>query len=265
MNRTLAIQTYNGFNVTPNYYSTGGVDGSLARYLGAAPSNVGSSGIVGAQYWGQLLSCQQALYGCWGSFGGQSGSCVDSHQSLAQGCPVGVASRFGNAASYAARCGAFGGFPGYTGSQGYRIDPGSYGYGPSYGSGPSVGYGSGAGYNFGASSSYGYGPSYGTGSNYGSSYGYGSGFNYGSAPGSSGLPWANSMSQDYSSLSSMGFPPMRSSFGWNDFNYSMYDNNKSPFGVVPSGYASYAMTSPFASFGTSSTLALLGGALSLLF
>lgn len=164
---------------------------------------------------------------------------------------------------------------GYSGSYGNPggVYSGSYGnpggaYSGSYGN-PGGVY-SGSYGNPGGAYSGSYGNPYGSyQGSYGSPYGNFQGC-YGSPAGSYQASFGNAYGSFQASVANScnntyGLPQTLPSYNWGDFSASFGRDSSSPFGVVPSAYAGYAMTSPFTSFGTAAGLAAIGGALSLLF
>lgn len=263
----MAIQTHNGFHSTWQLYSQGGVDGSLARSLGASPASVGYQSFFdqgGFQNW---MYCQQKLFSGWTDFCGcdkakeakakpdkhkevkncKGNNQVHHHHHHVKPCEARKSSGnpyldFINRESALSRshnnrfCGCFGGGSGYAFGGVYGGSYGGYSGIPSFGGYGNSGYGSSGYGSFGQG--FAYYPSFSAPVNYGD---IGRDFGY----------------QQY---------PVLPNYNWNSFKYSAFGgSNKNGFGVIPSSYGSYAMTSPFASAGASSTLALLGGAFSLLF
>ena len=318
--------TYNGFHVTPNYYSTTGVDGSLARSLGAQPQSQTLTFNQSAPFWNNLMSCQQNLFAGWNAFGGctpppqtptcgtrpqpgQGGQCggtqnIDIHVyhyrcpdgSVKTYCPSRCGGPFGSSGSGASQtstsCNAFGsrsGCSSYQPSSNYNpfcipntwdsfgfgnnpaCLPRPTGYIPSYQTCGVGGYQ--AGYqtpgNFG-----GYQAGYQTPGCFGGYVGQYPTSGYGGYQGSYQTGCFGGYQGSYQNGSFGGYQQAYSplpqyaqqpSYSWGDFNAGFGSNSSSPFGVVPSAYAGYAMTSPFTDMGTAGGLALLGGALSMLF
>jgi hypothetical protein len=310
--------TYNGFHVTPNYYSTGGADGSLQRLIQQSMGNVAQApnpqacNSLNTPFWSQLMSTQQNLFAGWSGFCGcpsppqtapqpqqpPTGHCgrrrVDIHvhhhfyqnqcggpftSSGGQGatstsqthnafgahgsgstwqssCSSSCYSPF-SAGSYSnfgfGSTGLFGCVIPLRGFQGTYGNPGG-GFQGSYGN-PGGGYQGCYGGGYG-----GYQGSYGSaGNGYQGSYGGG----YGGFQGSYGSPgggYQGSYGQGYQN----SYQPLPS-YNLGDFNACFGGGNNSAFGVLPSSYAGYAMTSPFTDMGTAAGIAALGGALSLLF
>lgn len=154
--------------------------------------------------------------------------------------------------------GAYGtGYGGYQGSYGTNYGGSQGSYGTNYG-GYQGSYGGGYdGYQGCYGGGYGgYQGSYGGG--YG---GYQGGYGGGSTGGYQGSYGTGTQGCN----NNYGLPQNLPSYNWGDFNFSFGGCKDNAFGVLPSSYASYAMTSPFTDFGTAAGIAALGGALSLLF
>jgi hypothetical protein len=318
--------TYNGFNVTPNYYSQGGVqvDGSLYNQiqrstpsLGCQPPN------LSAPFWSNLMATQQNLFQGWNGFGGcqprpcqpqpqpqpqpPAGQCGETgrrrrvdvhvhHHFYQNGCGGPFTCAGGQGASSTSQThtafGSNGSCSNWKKSCGtgcyspfsYQDTYQSFGYGNNGCYPRPDGYQGTYGTNYG-----GYQGSYGT--NYGGyqgSYGngysgsqgcYGGGGSYGGYQGSYGNGYSSPQGC-YGGGGSQGsygggYGGYQGSYGnsyqqfptynWGDFNACFGRSDKSAFGVQPSAYAGYAMTSPFTDMGTAAGIAVLGGALSMFF
>jgi hypothetical protein len=293
--------THNGYHNTEAYYRSSYADGSLFNLLQQyspsptlAPSFAPTlAPALAAPFYQNLMSTQQNLFAGWNSFCGCSGpqpqppaasACGTSqcgtnrrrvdvhmhHHFYQNGCG-GPFNYGGSASSTSQSHTAFGsqracnswqqscqnscyspfltntyqsfGF-GYTGL--YGTPPNHTGYSGSYGNPGGV-----------------YSGSYGNpGGVYSGSYGNPGGAYQGAYNNSYSAfqaSFAASVNNTY------GLPQTLPSYNWGDFSASFGRDSNSPFGVIPSSYAGYAMTSPFTSFGTAAGLAAIGGALSLLF
>ena len=191
---------------------------------------------------GQGASSTSQNYGAFGSYGSCGGWQNNSSQSYYT--PFNSCNNFGlgnmSLSAYASNLASYNSYQGYQG-----------GCGSSYG-----------GYQGGYGGSY--GGSYG---GYGGSYGgsYGGGYGTSGSPGCYGSYGSNSGAPNFNINNTYGVPQTLPSYNWGDFKYSFGRDKNSAFGVLPSAYASYAMTSPFTSGGTAMSIAAVGGALSLLF
>ena len=225
--------TYNGFHVTPSYYSSGYADGSLFNAIAAKTPQVQAP--TSSNYWNQVMQAQQNLFKGWNGFCGTEFGrtkivCGQPNQPSApshNGClPFGGNSLqhwFDSAAS---------GRP-YTPFMGAAGLPDAYSQPGSYVGGGFLGAGSGS--FFGG---------LGNGNGYGSGYGTGYGNNsLGGAFGNSGYDWGN-FSSTYNNISNGAFGGL-SSGSWGATDYS------SAFGNF--------------SLGKMNTWAGITGALSLLF
>lgn len=287
---------YTGYHVTSGLYSTGYADGSLQAQI---QQNCGlpSTQICNfnAPYWRNLMTTQQNLFSGWNSFCGcpgtpqqppaqEPGRCgrqrIDIHvyhDFYRNGCGGPFTCNQGQGASSTSQ--SYGAFGSHGACQGWQQNTGCYnafnslvdsyknfGYGNRglFGCAPHP-TGSVSSYQQGLSAypglSAGYQSSYGGGFGYQGCYGGGYSGGYGGYQGSCGGSYGGGSFQG----NTYGLPQSLPSYNWGDFNYSFGGNKNSAFGVVPSAYPSYAMTSPFTNFGTAAGIAALGGALSLLF
>lgn len=277
-----SIQTYNGFHVTPNYYSQGYADGSLFRSIQAG-TTAPTYGLNNSSFYQSLMQTQQNLFSGWNNFCGCSGSRLQQPNQPSQPCS-GSGGTNGNSENqnirrrkpvevhvhhhfYKNNCGgaftcnqgqgagatrqthnAFGSYGavnrwterscngGCSSPFAFQNTYQTFGYGNPGSPGGVYGYG-GSGYNSGYQS---YGANFGGYPSYNQSFG------------GNQNPYQNA------------YQPMPS-YNWGDFNYSWGRSGDSPFGVLPSAYAGYAMTSPFTDFGTAGGIASIASALSLLF
>lgn len=125
--------TYNGFHVTPNYYSQGYADGSLFRAVAQTTPSVSIPNT--GNYWSQVMQAQQNLYNGWSGFGGGGG--VNPMASYGQsGAYVwnGSMNAFGgyNAQDYGNAFGAYGSVSGNSGSSAFYPNYGWGNYGNLY-------------------------------------------------------------------------------------------------------------------------------------
>lgn len=272
--------TYNGYHVTNAYYSQGYADGSLFGAIQQSsqpqtPCPTGASQFFNQSFWQSLMSAQQNLFSGWTAFGGQpnAGTCpsrpptptpaapcsrqrINIHHHYhfyAQGCGGPFTAQGGQGSAAVSQShGAFGSHGAASQWQSSAF-PGCY---SPFQPGPSSGFGFG---------SYGCLPQP---MNFMPSFNanlFGSVGQFGQMlQPQNGCAPLFPMPQ-LPQMPTPQYPEMPiQSYNWNDFQAS-FSNSNSPFGVLPSAYAGYAMTSPFTSFGTSAGLALLGGALSLFF
>lgn len=296
-----SIQLYNGYHVTSNLYSQGYADGSLFRSIQAGTTAPTYGLPNNSSFYQNLMQAQQNLFSGWNNFCGCNGprpqqpsqptrQCQGGEQTNTTGENPNVRRRkpleihvhhhfYKNNCGGAFTCnqgqgsnstnqshnafGSYGAVNRWTESSRssgcyspFQNTYQTFGYGNPGSPGGVFGTGYGNGYNYGGAS---YGNSYGN--SYGGGYqSYGSNFggyqSYNQAYGN----YQNAYQNAYQN-SSQQLP----SYNWGDFNYSWGNSSNSPFGVLPSAYAGYAMTSPFTDFGTASGIAGIASALSLLF
>lgn len=256
--------TFNGYNVTEAYYRSSYADGSLYNQITQQQNPYAGAAGFNAPFWQNVMTTQQNLFGGWNSFCGCGGT-RPQPQPPQQGPCAGKPRRIDihrHHHYYQNGCGGpfnYGGSASTTNNTHTAF--GSHGSCSSWQNSCQT-----SCYSPFASTGYQnvpfYGPSGYQGPSYSNSLGgwdYGCGNSFGNPQLGCGTPDANTISNTF------GLPQTLPTYNWGDFSASFGGNKNSGFGVIPSAYAGYAMTSPFTDFGSAAGLAVLGGALSMLF